>query len=245
LKLGGEDLKQKGEKKMKKIIVLFMGLVFLVSFTSTGNCESGEATLQKSGFLEGYYDKLGPGPEGQAELRWQKPGVDFGKYNKVMLDSVIFYLAEDSENKGIDGNEMKALTDTFNLELVKGFKDGYPILSQPGPDVVRIRIAITDLKQNNPSLSAVTSIIPIGLGVSLIKKGSSDSWVGSGATTMEVLAIDSMTNEVIIAGHDSRTAEFGDRFSKWKSADEAFKYWAGRMRWFMDRAHGIESKKKD
>ena len=42
-------------------------------------------------------------------MRWLKPGVDFAKYNKIMLETVIFYFADDSEYKGIDPVAMKEL----------------------------------------------------------------------------------------------------------------------------------------
>jgi hypothetical protein len=221
---------------MQRIIVVVVGLMLLVSCASTDTRKTGEATQAKAGFLDGYYEKLGPGPKDGAELRWLKPGVDFGKYTKVMIDSVIFYLADDSDHKGIDGNEMKDLTDAFNLAIANTFKDNYPIVSEPGPDVLRIRAAITDLKQSKPGLSTVSSIVPIGLGVSVVKKGVTDSWAGSGATTAEVLAIDSMTNNVVGAAKDTRSAGFTERFSKWGSAKEAFEFWAGRIRTFMDNA---------
>ena len=67
----------------------------------------------------------------------------FGKYNKYMVDSVIFFLADDSEYKGIDPNELKELSDGFNQAIVDAFKDKYAIVTEPGPDVARIRIAIT------------------------------------------------------------------------------------------------------
>ena len=73
-------------------------------------------------------------------------GVMFGKYNKFMVDSVIFFFADDSEYKGIDPNEMKELADNFNQAIVAAFKDKYPIVAEPGPDVARIRIAITGVK---------------------------------------------------------------------------------------------------
>jgi len=38
---------------------------------------------------------------------WIRPGVDYTKYKKVMMDYVIFAFAEDSEYGGIDTNEMK------------------------------------------------------------------------------------------------------------------------------------------
>lgn len=210
----------------------------MVGCASTGTSKSDKTMHANSGFMNGYYDKLGPGPKGGAKLRWLKPGVDFGTYKKVMLDSVIFYFADDSEHKGIDGNEMKELTDTFNLAIANAFKDGYPIVSEPGPEVLRIRVAITDIKQSSPGMSAVTSVIPVGLGISLVKKGATDSWTGSGATTAEVLALDSMTNEVVGAAKDTQTAGFSERFSEWGSAEEAFEFWAKRLREFMETASG-------
>jgi hypothetical protein len=221
---------------MKKITTLLIALMFLASCASTGGKKTVEATQAKKGFLNGYYEKLEPGPEGGAKMRWLKPGADFARYDKVMLDSVVFYLADDSEYKGIDGNEMKELADSFNLMTVNALKDKYPIVSEPGPDVLRVGVAITNLKQSNPGISTITTIIPIGLGISAIKKGSAGSWSGSGATAMEGLAIDSMTNEVLGAVQDEMTAGFTERFSKWGSAKEAFKFWAGRFREFLDNA---------
>ena len=68
--------------------------------------------------------------------------------------------------------EMKELTDAFNLEIANAIKDKYPMVSEPNPDVLRIRVAITDIKQSKPGLSAVSAIIPIGLGFSVVKKGA-------------------------------------------------------------------------
>jgi hypothetical protein len=72
-----------------------------------------------------------------------------------------------------------------------------------------------------------TSVVPIGLGISLIKKGATGSWTGSGATQGEVMALDSQTNEVIAVAYDQYTAGFTERFTKWGSGDDAFKYWGG------------------
>jgi hypothetical protein len=86
-----------------------------------------------------------------------------------MVDSVIFYLSDKADYKGIDPQEMKELADEFNKDIVAAFKDKYPIVADPAPDVARIRIAITNIKPSNPGVSAVTSIIPVGIGVSLVK----------------------------------------------------------------------------
>jgi hypothetical protein len=157
-----------------------------------------------------------------------------------MLDSVAFYFADDSENKGIDAQEVKELADACDLEVVNVLKDTCPIVADPGPDVLRLRFAITDLKQSRPVLSAVTSVVPIGLGISLVKKGASGSWTGSGATSAEVMVLDSMTNDVIAVAQDEKSAGFTERFSKWGSTEDAFKFWAERIKLFLDQAHGMK-----
>jgi hypothetical protein len=171
-------------------------------------------------------------------MRWIKPGVDFGRYDKIMLDSVIFYFSPASESKAIDGIEMKDITDKCNLAVVNTLKDSYPILAEPGPDVLRLRFAITDLKASKPGLSAVTSVVPVGIGVSVLKKGATGSWTGSGATSAEFMAVDSKTNEVIAVAQDDRSAAFTERFSKWGSAEDAFGFWAQRVKLYLDNVHG-------
>jgi hypothetical protein len=109
--------------------------------------------------------------------------------------------------------------------------------------VVRMRFAITELKPSKPGAGAVTTVTmltPIGLGVNLAKKGATGTWTGEGATAGELMAFDSMTNTVIAVARDERTAGFTGRCTKWGSAEEAFKFWADRLRTFMDQAHGLK-----
>jgi len=214
-------------KTGKVVLTVVIGFALMAS--------AGFAAEPKySGFLEGYYQNLQPGPEGGAKMRWLKPGVMFGKYNKLMVDSVTFFFADDSQYKGIDPNELKELSDSFNQAIVAALKDKYSIVAEPGPDVARLRIAITGIKQSKPVASAVSSLLPIGLAVSLVKKGATGSWSGSGATSAEFAVLDSVTNDVILVAVDERTAGFTERFSKWGSAQEAFKFWAGRIAAFID-----------
>jgi len=229
---------------VRTLLVVAMGIAlvtFTISCASTGSQAKGAAAApQTDGFLNGYYKDLQPGPEGGAKMRWLKPGVDFGKYNKVMLDSVIFFFADQSEYKGIDPQAMKELADACDQQVIDVLKGTYPLVAEPGPDVVRIRFAITDLEQSRPVLSAVTTVVPIGLGISIIKKGATGSWTGSGATGAELMAIDSMSGDVIAVAQDKKTAGFTERFSKWGSAEDAFKFWGERLKLFLDQAHGMK-----
>ncbi len=226
------------KKALKRLMPVALGFVLVTSVSSCSSTSGSKAT-----FLGEYSKNLTPGPKGGVKERWLKPGINAAKYNKVILEHIIFFFADDSPYKGIDTSELNQLAEQFDLAIVNALKGSYPIVTAPGPDVVRVRIAITDLKQSIPALSVVSTAVmvtPAGLGVNLVKRGATGSWSGSGATSAEFLALDSMTNQVIFAARDDRSASFTDRYTKWGSAEEAFKFWAERIRMVMDEAHGIK-----
>jgi hypothetical protein len=233
---------------MKRAVVV-SGLVFVFA-TSLMSCASTGSAAKKSGpgFLGSYAQNLQPGPKGGAKMRWLKPGVDFAKYNKVILEHVVFFLDDTSEDKGINTVEMNELAEKCDLALVNALKDSYPIVTEPGPDVVQIRMAITDLKQSNPvvgGITTVTMVTPIGLGINLIKKGATGTWSGSGATSSELMALDSMTGEVIAVGRDEKSAGFTERYGKWDSVEGAFNFLGERLKLFLDQARsGAAATKK-
>lgn len=221
---------------------LLMSVMIGFAFTSSAGAAQD---IPFSGFFGNptIYEQLQPGPKGGAKLRWLKGGVDPKKFDKFMVDSVIFFLADNADYKGIDPQEMKELADAFNKEIVTAFKGKYAMVSEPGPDVLRLRIAITNIQPSKPGYSAITSVIPVGLGISLVKKGATGGWSGSGQTCAEFMAIDSMTNEVLILGIDQQKAAFEQRFTKWGSATDAFKLWSEKIVEFIDRSKDIKRDK--
>ncbi|HOD36213.1 MAG TPA: DUF3313 domain-containing protein [Syntrophales bacterium] len=228
---------------MKKAFRVILSVVIgLAVAASTGFAED----IKYSGFLgnPSVYSLMKPGPEGGVKLRWMKEGVDPKKYEKFMVDSVIFFLSDQAEYKGIDPQEMKELCDEFNKALVAAFKDKYPIVADPGPNVMRIRIAITEIKPSRPGVSTVTSIVPVGLGVSLVKKGATGGWAGSGETGIEMMALDSVTDEILVLAVDQRKAEFEQRFSKWGSATDAFKFWSEKTVAYIDYVKSVKRETK-
>jgi hypothetical protein len=52
---------------------------------------------------------------------------------------------------------------------------------------------------------------------------------------MEVMVLDSLSNEIVFLAVDQRQAEFESRFTKWGSANDAFKLWSAKMVEFIDR----------
>lgn len=220
-------------KKMR-VTVMFVMLSFML-IAAVGFA----AEKKYSGFL-GNYDGLQKGPKGGVAERYLKKDVDFKKYNKLMLDSVVFFLAEDAEYKGISAEDMKELSDTFNKAAVDVIGKDYPLVGEPGPDVMRVRVAITKLKPSKPGSAAITTVMPIGLAFSLLKKGATGEFTGVGSTGIEVEFLDSLTNERVAAAVDYKHGGKMSGFAKWSASKEAFDFWVGRLKTFLDEAHGKE-----
>ncbi|MDA8326326.1 MAG: DUF3313 family protein, partial [Nitrospiraceae bacterium] len=185
--------------------------------------------------------RLGPrlaGPEGGVALVYIKQGADFSKYNEVMFDQVVFYLKKDAKYKNIQPEQMKQLADEFARAAAKAMQGAYPVVGEPGPDVLRVRVAITDIEPGNPVRSGMTTVLPIGLAVSIIQKGATGKYPGVGSASMEAEFLDSLTNERLAAAIDKRAGSKFSGFSKFASAKEAFDFWSKRLRIFLDKAHG-------
>ena len=54
-------------------------------------------------------------------------------------------------------------------------KEKHPIVAEPGPDVARLSVALTGVKKSKPVVGAVSSVLPAGIGISIIKRGTTGS----------------------------------------------------------------------
>jgi len=215
---------------IKVIVICVFGLIMVGS----GNA----ADMKYSGFLQDY-STLAPGPKNGISKRFIKQGVDFKKYRKIMLDSVVFFLADDAEYKGINAEDMKEISDMFNKAVLDALGPDYPFVADPGPDVLRVRVAITHLKPSNPGTSTVTTVLPVGLALSFVRKGATGEYTGVGSTGMEVEFLDSVTGERIAAGADEYPGGKMSGFSRWNASKEAFEFWVGRLKKFLDNPQGM------
>lgn len=205
-------------------------LVVMTAIAMLGTVVGCAGTQQQrySGFLDSYPPmKKGPG---DVDLRYLKPGVDFNKYNKVMMDEVVFFFKTDGDYHGIHPSEINELSDAFHKIYVQEL--GNILTDKPGSDVVRMRLALTDLEPSKPAQGAMTTVVPMGLAVSLAKKGATGEYMGIGSASCEVEFIDSVTNERVAVGIDKYPGGKLD-IGKMSAAKAAFKYWADRLAAFI------------
>jgi hypothetical protein len=161
-----------------------------------------------SGFLDSsIYPKLKPGENEGSEI-WLKDGADLRTYHYLLIDPVQCVAPKSK----LTPEQEKKATDAFRRILVEEVDPFYPVVDKPGPNVLRVRIALTELTPD---------------------KGD----MGVGAAALEVDFRDSRTDEVLCAAVsriEGSEKGKGEAKDEWKAVEGAFYEWADRLIGFMD-----------
>ena len=197
----------------------WLGLFLTVVLLLGGCAAGGMKDVEESGFLVDYSQLTPGGEEGQAALRYIKPDADFKKYDSLMFDRVSVWLSPEAETRGVDPAVFKKMSDYFLNALIEAVKDGYTVVDQPGPNVMRVRAAITDVEPSNPVAKAV----------------SVDN-MGTGGAEAEFELLDSMSSERLAAAVDRRRGGKPASRAVWEDTKDVFDYWARRFRERLDEA---------
>jgi len=185
-----------------------------------------------SGFLSDYA-QLQKGTGHEALMVYINESVDFSRYDKIIIDPTRLVASEDSDLAKIPQEELQSIADYFHAALVENLSKRYTVVSEPGPDTMRLRVALTDVTGSKVVLDTLSSIIPIGMAVNAIEKVATGNNTAVGSATGELELLDSVSGQRLAAAVDGRsgtkyTGRF-DKFKKWTDAKDACDYWAKRL----------------
>lgn len=179
-----------------------------------------------SGFL-GDYSGLRASSEYKGVMEYKHPNLTLKDYDQFMIDPILVHFAPNAKGTAIDPAKIMKLTDYAGEQLREALSKHYILAGTPGPGVLRLRIAITEIKKTTPALNILP---PMKL-----------SGVGLGGASMEAEAIDSQSGERVLAVMDS---QMGNRLSIVPGLDplghakQVIRKWAKRFVSRMDKAHG-------
>ncbi|MDW3095507.1 MAG: DUF3313 domain-containing protein [Gammaproteobacteria bacterium] len=200
---------------------------------------------ERSGFLENY-PNFERNKETGAEVwfKSKKEGVKVLKpYRKILLSPVEIWLTE-SSHKGINPDALKAMTDYFTIALHEKLKYGYEFVDQPGPGVLHLRIAITNVTRTKPKRKWY-GYVPVALVVSGAKKvaqSAAGETVDLVEASIELEGLDSVSEERIVAAidtHQSSKVKREKGSANWTPMKEILDHWAEKISERMDEARGL------
>ena len=184
--------------------------------------------VKPAGFLEDYYAVLQEGKDDEALFIYRNSEVDFSVYKKVIIDPVEVWIGKDSK---VPAEELQNLANRLYHTVINKLEDDYIIVTQPGPDVMRIRLALTGAKKSKVAMNILTTIIPAARLMSGAKELATGTNTFVGEASIEAKIEDSDVEEVIVAAMDRRA---GKKYLKgstnaWRDVEQTFEYWADKL----------------
>jgi hypothetical protein len=224
---------------MKKLLALALGL-----------CVTTSAFAQNNDFLDDY-SLLEPIGGKFVKARYFAPNViqRLADYNAVLVDQPEIFIAADSKYKGAKGDQLKALADVARLAAIERLEaGGFTIATEPGPDVLYMRWAITDLYLQKKK-RGVLSFTPLGMVVHATKGAATrDLWkkIDIAELSMELEVSDLVTGEILATAVTSRQGLRKAKGQKaelvsWQALDALFGTVGERMTCILSNAKIPES----
>ena len=212
---------------MNKIFSIVILSLLLASCNTT---EQATEIDRKSGFLKDY-SSLNTGEDGHALLVYKKENTDFKKYKKIMIDPVQLWTTKESDLKKLDRVKLEKILSFLNTTIIHALKGDFEIVKNPGPDTFRLRIALTEGEASQMERDLVSTILPIGLAISYLKKAAGGQHTAVGKATVEAELVDSVSGVRHLAGIDSRYGGKGlkGKFDNWDDVKSSFEYWSSKI----------------
>ncbi|MCP3849871.1 MAG: DUF3313 domain-containing protein [Gammaproteobacteria bacterium] len=220
---------------MKKIL----SLILLSSLLLTG-CASNKVTEDKySGFLNDY-SILKTAPKDKETLAYVTPGIDWKKYNSVMIDKVLI-ITPDGKSK-TDGKLLVAIADKFEEIIKQKVGKKFTVVDHAGEGTVRFQSAITSVFSSHDDMKGY-QFIPVAAAVTGVTRAS-----GLSKQNVRVMAefrmVDSINGQLLGQAVDLKAGkEKEDKDSGILLADVVpiLEQWAQR---FTDRLDSLRTKVK-
>lgn len=193
------------------------------------NVITGERTAPpESGFL-GDYSQLKPGGKDRAALVFINPGVAWSKYTKIIVEPVQFW---DSMDSTVPVSDQQMLASYFYNALRDNLQNFFILVDRPGPEVLKLETAITNVTAATPVLRSVSVIVPQARVLNTAQSLATGSYAFAGSAQAEGQIVDSMTGTRLAAAVDQRQGGMSLKAAnqwKWGDAQNVFDYWAQRI----------------
>lgn len=218
-------------KIQKRNVIRICSLIAIICLL--GACATFQArSAKKSGFL-GDYSQLKAGGDGKALLVYINPKADFKSYSRILMDPIKLYASSESSLNNLSKDDQMKILNYADAAIREKLAKDYVFVHEPGPNVMRLRIALTEAEDANVTIDTISTIIPIGLAINSLTALATGSWAFVGSAGVEAELMDSQTGTRLAAAVDrqggGKITGKGDKFDEWRTVKSAIDLWAERL----------------
>jgi hypothetical protein len=212
------------------------GAVLLALSVLAGCASTPEA--QTSGFL-GDYSQLQPATDREGVMLFVDKGTNFRPYTKLMLDPVQVLVVPVPDQPPPPPDVVQRIGAQFRASLQRALAPDYQVVDAPGPDVLRVRSAITGLQAAKPEAGAI-DYLPIKAIYNVGREAA-----GGGPRVVEIkaeLEVLDPGGKRVVAATATRKGDQklpqGEQIT-WESLPPITDYWAQNFRTRLDQLRGV------
>jgi hypothetical protein len=220
------------ENRMRCLAVGATAIVVL-SVLGCGAVRGRREAPPPSGFL-GDYSQLREREGYEAQLVWVDENAPWSSYDSVHIAAVTLWLGEGAE---LADDDRQMITDLMYSALHEHLGAEFGLVDQPGPTVLQIRAAVTQVKGASVATRTISTLLPQALVLGTAVGLSADTARTVGTASLEVEAVDSITHRRLAAAVDSRAGTkrllTTRTFSTWGDVEAACDFWAERIAQFL------------
>lgn len=207
-------------------------LIVIFSCFSLSGC-ANHRTLSATKFTA--YEDFRPGPENGVELVWARLGLrdpqrlqnKLQQYDSVIIDRI--YIVVDNDE--LSNEQINTLSGYLQDKLKSAISPYKKIVTAAGEKTLRVSIALSNIETANPLLVMTSSLLPVGIGISVISKITTGEHTNVGRSTIELMVRDSSNDDALFAAIDRRTGnkDFGSVIDSLDDAKDAIDWWVDRL----------------
>ncbi|MGA2411278.1 MAG: DUF3313 domain-containing protein [Candidatus Binataceae bacterium] len=191
--------------------------------------QSGNIPPAASQFFGSSAALLQPGKEGQAQMLYINPNANWSSYTKILLQPVQFW---DTSDSGISDADEQLLVTYFHNQLQQDLSKSFTLVSEPGPGVLVLYIALINATSATPVLRSISVVVPQARLLNSVQSLATGSYAFVGSAEAEMKAVDGSTGEFLAGAIVQRSG--GTSLStaaqwQWGDAENAMNFWSERI----------------
>lgn len=213
---------------MRTILAACLALATLIPASGCMRTARARDTTY-AGFLGDYarLQRSEPGDRDDALYQWREPGVNWDRYDKLILDPVTIF-GDVRVQSALSHLERRNLLQYFYDTLYIALSPEFLMIDDPEPGALRLEVAVTGIGARRPILDTASNLSPVAMATSEVFWAATGKAPFTGELAIEFRITDAATGETLSEGADRRV---GGRwlvkgFDKWADAYAAIDAYA-------------------
>jgi hypothetical protein len=185
---------------------------------------SAAPAAQMSGFLDDY-SRLAPGGPDQPTFVYRNPDARMDQYHAILFEPVTIWRSGKQSLADIPVADLKRLAFELQHAVRARLARGFKLVKKPGPGVLRVRLGLTQARQDDPIVDVFTfEVQPIAMPsdeTALVP--ATREFVN--AASLEGELTDASTGSLVAIGVDRRRARTFETWGDLRAASERWATW--------------------